>query len=125
MSEISKEEMMMFLDVHAKSVAQMQSVVTQLNSIAETNKTIVESLTSDEGVSASLKTVNVICTNIKSDTSKMKNDIFTSKVILGVVSLTVIVTVVILKFIDYATEGSLNKHKSRQVVHEQINDKAS
>lgn len=105
MTEISKEEMMMFLEVQSKSAAQMQLVAEQLKTISEIQKDIVSRLTN--GLSSDIKSTKAMVAEIKDSSKSVREDIFQTKIIVGACSLVICVAIVVINFIDFVSEKTL------------------
>lgn len=107
MSEFSKEEFLLMLDVQSKAASQMTIVAEQLRAIAESNKIIVAKLSN--GMSSDLKEVKVAilgsesevgikksCENIRDNTKKSAQSV-------GIISVAVIVALALMQFVHWTS----------------------
>jgi cell division protein FtsL len=122
MSEgITKEELMMLVEVQTKTAAQMERVVMSLSTIVEDQKKILDKL--GNGVVKEIeaymeKGCNKICQDIaglKVDISESKNKLNWLTIILGSVTLIVVISTAILNFNSgiYQVRHKINELEAR------------
>ncbi len=120
MSEITKEELLLMLDVQGKNVAQMTIVAEQLKSIAETNKTIVAKLTN--GMASDLKCVkNTVCGSdteegLKKICSTMRDNTKKSAQYVGFIALAVVIALALMQFVHWSTHWGEKKPNSTNTI---------
>jgi hypothetical protein len=128
MSEITKEELLLMLDVQGKNVAQMTIVAEQLKSLAETNKTIVAKLTN--GMASDLKSVkNAVCgseneTGILKTVKSIQYNSKKSAMYVGFIAGAVAVSLAVMQFVYWVIhKNEVPKIKSNINIEEIVQPK--
>lgn len=126
MSEITKEELLMMLNVQGKNVEQMTIIAQQLQSLAETNKLIVAKLTN--GMASDLKSVKLAVCGSETQEGLVKtcevirDSSKKSAIAIGIISLAVIVSLALMNFVHGLTHKNPQTANAVKAVSEAIGD---
>jgi len=92
MSEITKEEIAIMIDVQSKTVVNLEKIATSLKDIVDEQKAITET---QKGLKEEL-----IAGVVKRKIDRLHDDVLYNKILFTTMSLVIIITAVILKIIN-------------------------
>jgi len=100
MADITKEELMAFVEIQAKNAQQMERVATALQTIADDQKETLNALRNGI-VDKIVERFDEKCKICRENTSDTAKDVRWIKIIFGSIALVTMVVIVILKFVPH------------------------